>query len=195
MISDYVISLQQSIRQWILPHNCDELYERREKAFSASYYEIPTKSMLSEEGIQWFASKDVPLRKSSWVLCSTPNNRMIIHTDFSPCCFIFNLQGQYDIYWLRDEGIVNAGRFETMNYILPDKSRVHCTKNLDIRYRDMDNLPVIDGYNSPPMDVTLIETKTIHYGVSGPSERFIFWSPRPVDITLDFAEVKRRLFQ
>ena len=66
-------------------------------------------------------------------------------------------------------------------------------EDFNIKYKDDNNLPVIAKSHSGTNEFTLIETSTIHYAVSG-SERFMFWSPRPVDITLDYAEVKKRIF-
>jgi hypothetical protein len=194
---DYIINMPNFSKAWLkqkTQEELDNIYNTRDLNLDTSYFPVNTSDFLTSEGIQWFIDKGLELREESWLLGCIPNKTMIKHTDFSPCCFIYNLEGSYDIYWLTDEGIVDPGRYETMDYpFQPGGEIIKCSKYINIKYIDDTNLPVIVHSHSGNNEFTLIETATIHYAVSGP-ERFMFWSPRPTDITLDYAEVKKRIF-
>jgi hypothetical protein len=194
---DYIINMPSFSKDWLIlktQEELDNLYNLRDSSLSASYFSVKTSNFLTSEGIQWFIDKGLELREESWLLCCIPNKEMIKHTDFSPCCFIYNLEGSYDIYWLTDEDIIDPGQYSTMDYpFQPGGEIIKCSKYINIKYKDNSNLPVIVKSQSGVNEFTLIETSTIHYAVSGP-ERFMFWSPRPLDITLNYAEVKKRIF-
>lgn len=194
---NFITNLSFFPQEWMIKktlQELDELYATRNMSTNASYFPVNTSDFLSREGIQWFIDKGLELREEAWMLGSIPNNKMIKHTDFSPCCFTYNLLGSYDIYWLSEKDMVDYGQLHTMDYpFQPGGKNIKCTKYLDIKYKDEDNLPIIAKGHSGTNEFTLIETHKIHYGVSGP-ERFLFWSPRPLDITLDYTEVKRRIF-
>jgi hypothetical protein len=194
---DYIINMPSFSKAWMIPktqEELDNLYNSRDLNLSASYFPVNTSDFMTTEGKQWFKDKGLELREESWLLGSIPNKTMIKHTDFSPCCFIYNLEGSYDIYWLTEEGIVDPGEHHIMDYpFQPGGEIIQYSKYLNIKYKDDNNLPVIAKRHSGTNEFTLIETNTIHYAVSGP-ERFMFWSPRPLDITLDYAEVKKRIF-
>jgi hypothetical protein len=194
---DYIINMPGFSKAWMIPktqEELDNLYNSRDLTAPASYFPVNTSDFLSREGIQWFIDKGLELRKESWLLGSIPNKTMAKHTDFCPCCFIYNLEGSYNIYWLADDGIIDQGEYRTMDYpFQPGGEIIKCSKYYNIKYKDDNNLPVIAKRHSSTNEFTLIETSTIHYAISGP-ERFMFWSPRPLDITLDYDEVKKRIF-
>lgn len=194
---DYIINMPSFSKAWMIPktqEELDNLYNSRDLNLGASYLPVNTSDFMTSEGIQWFIDKGLELREEAWLLGCVPNKAMIKHTDFSPCCFIYNLEGSYDIYWLADEDIVDPGQYSTMDYpFQPGGEIIKCSKYFNIKYKDDNNLPVIAKSHSGTNEFTLIETSTIHYAVSG-LERFMFWSPRPLDITLDYAEVKKRIF-
>lgn len=192
----FIMNLSDFPKEWMIkktPEELDRLYALRDVSVDASYVDVNTSDFMTKEGIQWFIDKGLELREQAWMLGCVPNKAMIKHTDFSPCCFIYNLAGSYDIYWLSEEGISDPGQHHTMDYpFQPSGEIIKCSKNLNIKYKDNNNLPIIAQRHSGTDEFTLIETHTIHYAVAGP-ERFMFWSPRPLDITLDYAEVKRRI--
>jgi hypothetical protein len=194
---DYIINMPDFLKAWMIQktqEELDNLYNSRNLTADASYFPVSTSDFMTSEGRQWFKDKGLELREESWLLGSIPNKSMTKHTDFSPCCFIYNLEGSYNIYWLTDEGIIDPGQYFTMDYpFQPGGEIIKRSKYINIKYKDNENLPVIVKSHSGTNEFTLIETSTIHYAVSGP-ERFMFWSPRPLDITLDYAEVKKRVF-
>jgi len=194
---NFIINLPSFSKEWMIPKTQEELdmlYNLRDLNVPASYVPVNTSDFMTKEGMQWFKDKGLELREEAWLLGCIPNRTMAKHTDFSPCCFIYNLEGSYDIYWLGEDGITDPGVYSTMDYpYQPGGEIIKCSKYFNIKYEDNDNLPVIARRHSSTHEFTLIETSTIHYASSGP-ERFMFWSPRPLDITLDYAEVKRRIF-
>lgn len=193
---DFIIQMPSFLKKWMIrktPAELMEIYLRRDTTSSASYLAVNSSDFMTAEGLKWFADRGLELREEAWFLGCVPNKKMIKHTDFSPCCFIYNLTGSYTIYWLKEEGILDWGQPHTMDYpFQPDGKIIKCSKYLDIKYKDENNLPIMAQAHSGYNDFTLIETSNIHYAISGP-ETFMFWSPRPLDITLDYQEVKRRI--